>query len=169
MVAKRGFFLQEKAMTKFFGGAVLCVCVVLSVVVALGQAEPAGRPGPAAVSRYDADKEVVIEGTVSSLVKRPGRGLLAGAHVMLNTAFGPLDAHLGNYAMRGRGALSLSRGDQVKVTGVRTTVDGRDVFLVRTVRKGLSVCQVRNARGFLLRPAPSASAGRMKTIRRDVP
>ena len=151
-------------MAKILGGAVLCVCAILSVAAGLAQAGPAGRT----VSRYDVDRETTIQGTVSSVVRKPGRGLLAGDHVILDTAFGPLDAHLGIYAMRGRGALALSKGDQVKVTGVRTSVGGRDVFLVRTIRSGISVTRVRNARGFLLRPGPTVWGGQEKTLRRKV-
>ncbi len=138
--------------------------LALVVIAAPGLAQSVARTAiaPAAPSRYDVRREVAIEGTVAAVVMKPSPGMLAGAHVLLATTSGTVDAHLGNYPMRGAGSLSLVSGERIKVVGVMTTVQGKAVFLVRTVQAGGSVHVIRNGQGFPVRRVPAGSAGRLK-------
>jgi hypothetical protein len=117
----------------------------------------------AAPPRYNSSKEVSLEGTVASVVTKPAPGMLAGAHLMVATSTGTVDAHLGNYAMRGPNALALSPGERVKVVGVMATVQSHHVLMVRTVQAGLNYYKIRNECGFLIRTVPSGLTGRVKT------
>jgi hypothetical protein len=130
-------------------GALAAVAMLLMLTRA--QAQTAARANAAQPPRYDAAREITIAGSVDSLVAKPGPGMLAGAHVIVATAAGTVDAHLGNYALKGPKALTFTPGENVKLVGVMTNILGRQVFLVRTVRTGSLVYEIRNARGFLIR------------------
>jgi hypothetical protein len=102
---------------------------------------------------YDAGKEIAIEGTVASVVTEPTPGMLAGAHALLNTASGSVDAHLGNYAMKGTSRLRLYAGEHVRMVGVILTIKDRPVLLVRTAQINGRTYTVRNECGILTRSA----------------
>lgn len=132
------------------------LCLIL-----LAAGRLAAGPVPAEVRTYDANRETVIEGTVVSVVAKPGPGILPGAHLMLYTASGSLDAHLGTYALRGPNAVVVTPGEKVRVTGVTTNVGGRRLFLVRSLQAGLKVYRIRNEHGFPIRSAaPDWKGGR---------
>jgi hypothetical protein len=146
---------------KMFFSVLLITAVAVGPALAgpLGQSTPS-RTRLAGPSRYDVRREAILQGTVSSVVTKPGSGCPAGAHLMLDTPSGKVDAHLGTYAMRGPNAISLAAGDRVKVTGVLTTVHGRSIFLVRKLQVGLNTYQIRNERGFLVRSGSADWTGR---------
>ena len=141
---------------------ILTVCAVVLAVATAGRAngQTAQRAtASAATPRYDASKEIAVEGTVASILSTPTAGLLAGAHALVATSSGTVDAHLGNYALKGANPLVLTAGQHVRLVGVMAAVRGRPVLLVRTVQTGGGVYTVRNAHGFPLRSG-SASATR---------
>ena len=114
---------------------------ILAASVLAQAAASAARP------YYDVRQEVTLSGTVSSVVTKPTPALAPGSHLLLNTASGAVDAFLGNWAMAGKGALSVSAGQSVEVTGVMKTLKNRQVFVVRTVKTGSHVYVVRNEFG----------------------
>jgi hypothetical protein len=61
-------------------------------------------------SRYDVSKEVTLRGTVSSVLHEPAPGMIWGSRLMVETAFGTLDASLGRFGLEGEGALSVTPG-----------------------------------------------------------
>jgi len=136
-----------------------CAAVGLSALLALvclalpssAQTKPSTTKfsGPFA---YDITKEVTLSGTVSSLVAKPEPGMIMGAHLLIETGSGVVDASLGMFALQGRDALSVSSGQQVAVTGVMKTINDRQVFLVRTVKTGSETFTVRNEHGLMLSP-----------------
>jgi hypothetical protein len=154
-------------------GSILAVPIALSLaaIAAPGLAQTLARTeiAAAAPSRYDIRREVAIEGTVAGVVTKPSPGMLAGAHVLLAISSGTVDAHLGNYAMTGANALSLVLGERIKVVGVMTTVQGKPVFIVRTLQAGGNVHVIRSRQGFPVRWAPAGSAGRLKAPERGRP
>ena len=140
-------------MKKVWGGLGLMTLLAFSSVAAFGFSNNATTPKRALQpSRYDVSKEVTIEGTIQSVVKKPTAGMMLGEHLMLSTSKGTVDAHVGGYVMAHPGLLPVSIGQSVKVVGVMTTINHREVFLVRTVEAGARTTQVRNIHGFLLRP-----------------
>ena len=42
----------------------------------------------------------------------------------------------------------IAKGDQLTVIGAKTTVEGRDVLLVREIKKGSETMTFRDANGF---------------------
>lgn len=103
-------------------------------------------------SSYDVSKEVTLNGTVTSLLGKPEPGMVMGAHLVIATSSGPVDASLGQWALVGRGALSVSVGQQVAVTGVMKTIRNQQVFLARTVKADGEVFTIRNEHGLALSP-----------------
>jgi hypothetical protein len=100
---------------------------------------------------YDATKETTIKGTVSSVITKPTAGMLWGAHLMVETSTGTVDASLGRLAIKGKDSSVFSAGQQVEVTGVMKTLNEKEVFLTRTVKVGDQVYTIRNQNGFPVR------------------
>jgi hypothetical protein len=101
---------------------------------------------------YDPSEEITLSGTASSVLQNASAGMIPGAHLLLTTPSGQLDASLGTFAFRGKGALVVSVGQTVEVTGVMKTVKDKQVLLVRTVEVGGRVYPIRNEHGVQLSP-----------------
>jgi hypothetical protein len=112
---------------------------------------------------YDISKEVTLTGTVSSVLARPAAGMIFGAHLMLDTASGQVDASLGKWALQGKGALSLSAGAPVELTGVMKTMNDKQVFIVRTVKANGQVYTIRNQSGVPNSPQSRARVSQKTT------
>jgi hypothetical protein len=115
-----------------------------------------GTPGSVVAPKYDITREVTLTGTVSSVVKNttPEMQMLGGSHLIVQTTSGKIDASLGGYAMKAEGALSVSPGQQVQVTGVMRTIRDRQVFVTRLVLANGRVYKIRNEHGFVIAPEP---------------
>ena len=131
---------------RLFAG-LLTSMLFASLAVPLGaQTAPHARP------YYDITKEITLSGTVSSVLTTPSRGTIPGPHVLLATASGEVDASLGIFGLRGKGALSVAPGQQIEVTGVMKTLRDKQVFVVRTVNAGGEVYTMRNEHGVIMSP-----------------
>jgi hypothetical protein len=144
-------------MRKIVG--VLCLLMTLAISLL---AEPIyANESPAfqrvvTASKYDVSKEVTVNGTVQSLVRKPAPGTMIGAHLMVSTAQGTIDAHIGNYIAEGRFATPFASGQTVKLTGMMIEINQHNVFVVRTLETGGRTITVRNERGFLVYPGTKA-------------
>lgn len=143
----------------------LVVLVTMALTGATGGQTAVRASAAAAPPKYNTAKEIGIEGTVASIITDPTPGMLAGAHVLLATASGILDAHLGNYAMKGTSALRLSSGEQVRMVGVIVTIKGGPVLLVRMAQTAGGTYIVRNAHGILVRSGPACATRPQKNTR----
>jgi hypothetical protein len=101
---------------------------------------------------YDVTQEVTLSGTVSAVLVKPAPGMIMGSHLLLATISGQVDASLGNWALQGKGALSVTPGQQVEVTGVMKTLNHKQVFIARTVKAGGKVYTMRNEHGIPVSP-----------------
>ena len=118
---------------------------LLLVIAALPLcAQPVRQPR---AEYYDISKEVTLQGTVSSVLAHSSTGMIAGSHLMVETASGIVDASLGKWAMEGKGALPVATGERVEVTGVMKTLKEKQVFVARTVKVGGQVYELRNKHG----------------------
>lgn len=75
-----------------------------------------------------------------------------GAHLLIQTKSGVVDASLDRFAFRGYGALAISGGEAVSATGVMKTLNGKQVLLARTVRIASETYTIRNEHGVALTP-----------------
>ncbi len=131
--------------------AVLALCLIALPIYAQTSAVTTKSAVP---HRYDITQEVTLTGTVNSVVKTPTREMkmLPGSHLMLATGSGKMDASLGKYAMRNAGVLSITAGQQVRVTGMITTVRGQQIFVTRLVQVNGHTYKVRNGHGIAVAP-----------------
>jgi hypothetical protein len=151
----------EKNMKQLSTGLRALALSSLIASLALVQAQTSAVPRRMEGSfHYDITREVTLHGTVSSVVTKHSPGMIMGSHLFLTTVSGPVDASLGRFALRGKGALTVASGQQVELTGIMKTINGRQVFLTRTVKAGGRVFQVRNERGMLISPQARARASR---------
>jgi len=103
-------------------------------------------------SRYDVSKEVTLSGTVSSVLRKPTPGMIWGSHLIVETVSGRLDASLGRFGLEGKGALSVTPGQQIELTGIMKTVRGKEVFVVRSVKANGITYALRNEHGIEVSP-----------------
>jgi hypothetical protein len=108
---------------------------------------------------YDASREVTLNGVVSTVLMRPSGGMIPGSHLLLATLSGPLDASLGIFGLRGKGAVTVVAGQQIEVTGVMRTLQDKGVLVVRTVKAGGEVYTIRNEHGFPVPPQARMRTG----------
>jgi hypothetical protein len=108
----------------------------------------AKRPQQAAARSlaYDATRETVMEGTVLSYSAESATPPM-GAHLILQTANGPVDLHLGGASYLQANHFSLAKGDSVSVVGVNSTTRQGSIFLVRVIQKGGQSLTLRTAKG----------------------
>ena len=130
----------------------------MSVVALIFLATPANGQTAAEVAKhvgvfgYDASKEITLTGTVSNVITKSEPGTIMGCHLLLQTKSGAVDASLGWFAMRGKGALSVWAGEQMAITGFMKTIGNEQVFLARLVKTNDGVYLIRNERGLVLFP-----------------
>jgi hypothetical protein len=126
----------------------------VALVLAIGapaSAQPGGggQGGP----RYDSTTETTIAGTVQAVEQvapqstARGRGSMGGTHLQLGTAADTVDVHLGPTAYLDEQKISLAKGDTVEIVGSRVTVDGEEVVIAKSIRKGDQVWTLRDATG----------------------
>ena len=101
---------------------------------------------------YDTTQETMLAGTVSTVSDKVDAGTLTGAHLTLSTPTGTCDVSLGPFALTGDGALPVSAGQQVEITGISKTINGIPVFFARLIQIGNSIYAVRNAHGLPVTP-----------------
>jgi hypothetical protein len=147
-------------MRKNLGVLCLLATLGISLLAAPLYANESVAPKRTVVpSKFDLSKEVTLNGTVQSLVRKPAPGSFVGAHLMVSTAQGTVDAHIGNFIIAGRNPTSFVSGESIKLTGIMTTYNHQNLFLVRTLQMGERTITVRSEHGFLV---PPASAARLK-------
>jgi hypothetical protein len=138
------------------GLCVLATLVISLLAVSVYANESVAPKRTVVASNYDLKREVTLQGTIQSLVAKPAPGSLMGAHLMVSTAQGTVDAHIGNHVLGGKRPASFASGQSVKLVGIMTTFGGQNVFLVRTIQMGNSTITVRNERGFFVSPSANA-------------
>lgn len=144
-------------MRKSLGGVCLLSVLVMSSLAGPVYAEhDATIKRTVIASRYDGSKEVTLEGTVQELVRKPAPGSVLGAHLLVSTAKGTIDAHIGSFILQGEHAFSPVAGQPVKIVGVMATINHRDIFLTRTIETGDRTIEIRNEHGFFILPGVKA-------------
>jgi hypothetical protein len=131
----------------------LLVGLTFAIAAAPLVAGTAATPAP---QYYDVRQEVTLTGTVSNVLTQAQRGTIPGSHLLLTTASGSVDASLGRWGLVGKGALSVAVGQQIEVTGVMKTLRNKQIFIVRNVKLGSQVYQIRNQYGIPVSPQTRA-------------
>lgn len=131
--------MNIKAVGLLLGVASLAVLFLAGDAGAQGRGR--GGQGPA---NYNVAAEVTVKGTVEDLKPGPQQGM----HVMLKTSDATLELALGPSWYQTEKKYELAKGDQIDVIGAKSQVDGRDVLLVREIKKGSETMTFRDAKGF---------------------
>jgi hypothetical protein len=145
-------------MKRLFAGPCALVLLSLFFIQAPIKAQTAGRSE--GTFRYDVSHEITLNGTVASVLTKSTPGMIMGSHLLLTTASGLVDASLGGFGLRGTGALSVTPGKQVEITGVMKTIRDKQIFLARTVTVGGKTYAIRNVHGVPVSPQARARASR---------
>ncbi len=151
---------------QFTGLSALAILFLISSTAPV-QAQTAAIETRTAAPYYDVAREVTLQGTVSRVLTNPSPGMIMGSHLLLATATGEVDASLGRFGLQGKGALSVTAGQQVEVTGVMKTLMDKPVFVARTVKVGGQVYTMRNQHGIQVSPQARERARQMTTHRGD--
>ena len=127
-------------------------------------AQQAKQPDVRQLQSYDLSREGSLLGTV---VKYETASTVPplGAHVLIQTASGQLDVHLGNPRVLQANHFELKPGDSVRIVGEDLAVGDGTIFAARIIQKGTQAVAVRNARGFLLTPASTLTQDQKEALR----
>jgi hypothetical protein len=142
-------------------GLAALLALALNAGAAHAQAAAATSTKSAVPPRYDISKEVTLNATVETLpskshLTQPG----AKTAFMLQTTGGLVEGRLTPFVLSGSGAISITVGEHVQVTGVMTTaMNNKQVFVIRTIQTGGRTYAIRDQHGFPLEhPAQNTSA-----------
>jgi len=140
-------------MRKLFG-----LCTVLALTLGLAGYALAQTKASVAHHPYEVPHEVVLEGQISQIALNPKGMPYLGTYLFLNTPNGTIPVHLGLFRPA---ADQLTASDFVLVVGVLTSVNGKSVFLARTVKRGNETLILRSKSGIVLRTnkAPDSRGG----------
>jgi DNA/RNA endonuclease YhcR with UshA esterase domain len=113
---------------------------------------------------YDVSKEVTLSANVQSVPSKSSHGLTPESGTqsgfVLQTTAGTIQGRLTYSALNGEGALSITPGEHVQVTGMIATMKNNTrVIVIRTIQVGGRNYTIRNERGFpVAHPALNGSA-----------
>jgi hypothetical protein len=140
-------------MRRLFAGLwALPLLAVVSLTVPVHAQTAAATANSTRPFSYQVSEEVTLRGSVTSVLATPERGMIMGSHLMVATASGTVDASLGTFGLRGKGAAPVKEGDEIELTGIMKTLKNKPVFLTRLVKMNGHVYTIRNERGFPVSP-----------------
>jgi hypothetical protein len=154
-------------------GDMISTIKIRSGILALGMvlyaglsalAQQAAQPDVQQLRAYNVGRETSLTGSVVKF-DSAGSTLPRGAHVLLQTASGQIDVHLGNAKVLQAGHLELHPGDSIRIVGEPLALGDTTYFAARTVQKGAQSVAVRNTKGFLTTPASLMSPEQKEALR----
>jgi DNA/RNA endonuclease YhcR with UshA esterase domain len=126
---------------------------VVILALALGAATLPAFASPkseqnADVPKYDVSKEAKFKGTVEEVKDRecPISGGM-GSHLMVKIDDKIYEVHVAPTKTVKNYEIVFQRGDEVEITGVKTTFQGVDAILVREIKRGNDSFVFRDPKG----------------------
>jgi hypothetical protein len=108
---------------------------------------------------YDASRETTLVGKVLTYTAESSVPPI-GAHVSIQTAYGPVDVHIGSAKLLEQNHFTLAAGDSVRITGEVISFGQSNTFAARIIENGTQSVTVRNTKGQILQmPAVHAPRG----------
>ncbi len=141
----------------FVLGIALAFCI-------FANAQQAKQPDAQQLRSYDVSREGSLLGTVVKFESASSTPPI-GAHLLVQTASGQVDVHLGNAKVLQAGHLELNPGDSVRIVGELLTLGDSTYFAGRVVQKGAQAVAVRNTKGFVLSPASAMTPAQKEALR----
>ena len=99
---------------------------------------------------YDVNKEIKIDGTIDKIETNSSGGPI-GTHLLVISAQGVVDVHLGASMAVTAKNLGLSVGESIHVTGMMANVGGNSVLLARILTTSNHIYMLRNEHGAPIR------------------
>jgi hypothetical protein len=100
------------------------------------------------VRMYDPNRVRTLQGTVSEIEYLTLRGSIGrGVHLTLQTDSGPVEVHLGPEWYLENQELLIDEGDRVTIIGSLIMLEGDEMMVAATVRKGRDMLELRDERG----------------------
>jgi hypothetical protein len=140
--------------------AVLSFALVLSGALSIptkAQTSSSRVKANTMVPAYDLTKEVKVQGAIEK-IDSFGRSGPIGTHILIQTASGVVDAHLGFGAAASRRYLGISVGQNVTVIGMMESVGNSSVLMARILTTPSHIFVLRNEHGIPIRGIPRGSA-----------
>ena len=107
-------------------------------------------------------KEVVVQGNIQK-IDTTGDRVPMGAHLLVETSTGVVDAHLGTLNAASLKLLGLYNGEAVSLTGITESENGNSVMLVRILNVAGHDFTLRNKNGLPLRTLVPRAASTDRT------
>ncbi len=133
-----------------FATILVAVLALALPIAAVAQRGPGART-------YDPKTETTLTGTVDDVQQLTGRRGFAGTHLILNTATGTLEVHLGPSSYIDAQKISFAKGDRIEVVGSKVKIGAADALIARQVTKDGKTLTLRDAQG-----VPQWSRGRRR-------
>jgi hypothetical protein len=122
-------------------------CAVVTILLPLSlNAQSAATTSALSSPVYDTSKEIKLDGTIDKIETNTSAGPL-GTHLLIVSAQGEVDVHLGASAAVTAKNLGLTMGESVHVTGMRATINGNSVMLARILTTSNHIYVLRNEHG----------------------
>jgi hypothetical protein len=149
----------------------LSFCLVLHAGIAYGafmQAPNAAVQSPVPSTGWTpiaaAPHDITVRGAIRQVVPTHLAGSPAGVHILIDSLQGSFDASLGSY-LPSEVQQALSNGEQVQVTGVVRTANGKDYLFASQLSVAGHQLTIRNPQGFLVHPASPTASNKMRSER----
>ena len=96
---------------------------------------------------YDVRAEHVVKAKIAGIKTHASVAGYQDMHVVLSTTVGDLEVHLGPASYLAKRGLDLKAGDEVVVTGCKTTWEDQPVIVARRIKAGNRSLTLRNSTG----------------------
>jgi DNA/RNA endonuclease YhcR with UshA esterase domain len=120
--------------------------LLVTASIAVAQSTPPNGTGRG-MRNYDPATEVTVKGTVEDLTQTTGKRGWAGTHLTLKTDKGAYVVHVGPSSFIAGQGFTIDKGDTLEITGSKSTVNGKEVLLARTLTKDGKVLTLRDEKG----------------------
>ncbi len=149
-IAGSSWKLAALCVLAFSVGAILPAHAQNTNPASAHSATAANSQSNAAITAYDLSKEVVVQGNIQK-IDTAGDRVPMGAHLLVATSTGVVDAHLGTLNAASLKLLGLYNGEAVSMTGITETENGNSILLVRVLNVAGHDFNLRNKNGLPLR------------------
>lgn len=126
-----------------------CAFVVI-LLPFIANAQSTANESAMASPAYDLNKEIKIDGTIDKIETNSIGGPI-GTHLLVISAQGVVDVHLGASAAVSAKNLSLTVGESIHVTGMMASIGGNSVLLARILTTSNHIYMLRNEHGAPIR------------------
>jgi len=137
--------MTSDAVRKFICSFGLAIILLSAFLPSTTNAQSAATNSGLSAPVYDVSKEIKIDGTIDK-IENASVGPM-GTHLLVITAQGVVDVHLGASTATSAKNLGLSVGQSIHVTGMMATISGNSVLLARILTTSDHIYVLRNERG----------------------